>query len=55
MRGGDHWTAIPIHPVLLAAFAVLFLFAENIADQLVLDPIWTPLAFSVIGGLRQSS
>ncbi len=46
-----HWTAIPIHPALLAAFAVLFLFAENIADQLVLDPLWMPLAFSVIGAI----
>ena len=51
MRGGWPWTAIPIHPALLAAFAVLFLFAENIADQLVLDPLWMPLAVSVIGAV----
>ena len=50
-RGGVHWTAIPFHPALLAAFAVLFLFAENIADQLVLDPLLVPLALSVIGAL----
>ena len=51
MRGGWPWTAIPIHPVFLAAFAVLFLLAENIADQLVLDALWMPLAVSVIGAV----
>ena len=40
---------MPLHTALLAAFPVLFLFAENIADQLVLDPLWTPLAVSIGG------
>ena len=44
-------TAIPIHTPLLAAFPVLFLFAENAADQLVLDPMWLPLALSVAGAV----
>jgi hypothetical protein len=48
-RTGLHWTAIPIHTALLAAFPVLFLFAENAADQLALDPVWAPLALSVAG------
>ena len=42
---------MPLHTLLLAAFPVLFLFAENIADQLVLDPVWEPLAVSVAGAL----
>jgi hypothetical protein len=50
-RARAHWTAIPIHTAALAAFAVLFLFAENIADQLVLDPLWMPLAASVVGAV----
>jgi hypothetical protein len=50
-RARVQWTAIPIHTAALAAFAVLFLFAENIADQLVLDPLWMPLAVSVIGAV----
>lgn len=44
-------TALPLHPLLLAAFPVLFLFAENAADQLVLNPLWLPLAASVAGAL----
>ena len=46
---GRQWTALPIHTALLAAFPVLFLFAENITDQLVLDPLWMPLAASLAG------
>lgn len=48
-RAGVTWTAAPLHPVLLAAFPVLFLFAENAADQLVLDALWAPLALSIAG------
>jgi hypothetical protein len=43
------WTAAPVHPVLFAAFPVLFLFAENAADQLVIDPMWGPLAVAIGG------
>lgn len=40
-----------LHPLLLAAYPVLFLFAQNTADQLSFDPLWLPLAASVGGGL----
>lgn len=38
-----------LHPFLVAAFPVLFLFAENIEEQISLQPLWTPL-FIVLGG-----
>ena len=37
-----------LHPFLVGAFPVLFLFAQNIREQLSLDPIWMPLG-AVIG------
>jgi hypothetical protein len=39
--------AVPIHPVLAAAYPVVFLFAVNAAEQLTLDPLWLPLATAV--------
>ncbi len=33
-----------LHPWLVAAFPVLFLFAANLDEQLSLAPLWTPLA-----------
>ena len=45
------WTAIPVHPLLVAAYPVVFLFATNAADQVTLDPMWAPLAMAV-GGAR---
>jgi hypothetical protein len=48
---GFSWTAAPLHAVLLAAFPVLFLFAENAADQLVLDPLWWPLGLAIGGAI----
>ncbi|MEA2650767.1 MAG: hypothetical protein QOI85_488 [Chloroflexota bacterium] len=41
------WTAIPLHPLLAAAYPVVFLFATNAADQVTLDPMWAPLALAV--------
>ncbi len=41
--------ALPIHPLLAAAYPVVFLFATNAADQVTLDPIWRPLALAVGG------
>jgi hypothetical protein len=35
--------AVPIHPVLVAAFPVLFLFAQNAEQQVTLAPLWLPL------------
>ena len=43
------WSSIPIHPLLAAAYPVVFLFATNAADQVTLDPIWRPLAMAVAG------
>ena len=33
-----------LHPFLMAAFPVLFLFAANIREQLSLQPLWMPIA-----------
>lgn len=43
------WTSLPIHPLLAAAYPVIFLFALNIAEQVTLAPLWLPLALAVIG------
>ena len=40
---------MPIHPLLAAAYPVVFLFATNAADQVTLEPIWAPLAIAVGG------
>jgi hypothetical protein len=50
-HAGTGWLSAPVHPLLLAAFPVLFLFSENAADQLVLDPLWLPLLSSIAGAL----
>lgn len=42
------WAA-PIHPLLAAAYPVVFLFAANVADQVTLGPLWVPLAASIGG------
>lgn len=41
------WTALPAHPILIAAFPVLFLFVQNAVQQVTLDPLWVPLAASL--------
>ena len=38
-----------LHPFFLAAYPVLFLFAQNTADQLSFDPVWLPLALALGG------
>lgn len=43
------WSAIPVHPLLAAAYPVVFLFAANAADQVTIAPIWGPLAMAVGG------
>jgi hypothetical protein len=42
-------TALPWHSLLAAAFPVLFLFAENSADQVTLRPLWVPLGVAIAG------
>lgn len=37
----------PLHPLLAAAYPVLFLFAANAADQVTVAPLWLPLAEAV--------
>lgn len=41
------WSALPLHPILMALFPVLFLFVENAIQQVTLDPLWSPLAASL--------
>lgn len=38
---------LPAHPLLVAAYPVVFLFAKNAAEQVSLQPIWTPLLLSI--------
>ena len=42
-------TSIPVHPLLFAAFPILFLFAENAIQQVTLEPLWQPLGAAVAG------
>ncbi|MGI8657707.1 MAG: sulfatase-like hydrolase/transferase, partial [Candidatus Limnocylindria bacterium] len=41
------WGAIPIHPLLIAAYPIVFLYAINAADQVTIEPMLTPLALAV--------
>lgn len=43
--------ALPIHPVLVAAYPVVFLFASNAAEQVSLSPLWGPLWMAVGGAI----
>jgi hypothetical protein len=44
-------TAWVVHPFLLAAYPVLFLFAQNTSDQLSFDPLWMPLGAALLGAV----
>ena len=37
----------PLHPFLVAAYPIVFLFAANADEQVTLDPLWTPLALAL--------
>ena len=39
--------SFPVHPLLAAAYPVVFLFAANAADQVTLEPLWPPLFVAV--------
>jgi len=39
--------SVPIHPLLAAAYPVVFLFATNAEEQVTLGPLWMPLILSV--------
>ena len=45
------WSVVPIHPLLVAAYPVVYLFATNAAEQVTLAPLWGPLAAAVGGAL----
>jgi hypothetical protein len=45
------WSTLPVHAVAVAAFPVLFLFAENAEQQVTLAPLWLPLAVCTAGGI----
>jgi hypothetical protein len=47
--GRVDWATLPVHPLGAAAFPVVFLFAENAADQLTLVPLWGPLGLALLG------
>ncbi len=52
-RGGGGQSRIrplALHSLLAAAYPVLFLFAQNVAEQVTLQPLWLPLGASIIGG-----
>ena len=38
---------VPVHPLLVAAYPVVFLFAENIDQQVSVGPLWAPLALAL--------
>jgi hypothetical protein len=47
-RGLD-WSSVPLHSIALAAYPVLFLFAENAEQQVTLAPLWAPLVITLGG------
>jgi hypothetical protein len=40
---------LPLHPLLAAAYPVVFLFATNAAEQVTLAPLWLPLSLALGG------
>lgn len=45
------WRRLPLHSILLAAYPALYLYAQNTADQVQIDPLWGPLVASVAGAV----
>ena len=48
-RPGIDWSSLPVHPLLAAAYPVVFLFAANAAEQVTPQPLWIPLLLAVSG------
>jgi hypothetical protein len=46
-RSRVDWTSIPIHPFLVAAYPIVFLFAVNVDEQVTLGPLWGPLILAL--------
>jgi hypothetical protein len=49
--GARGWWYWPWHVLLIGGYPVLFLFAENAAQQVNLEPLWAPLAISLAGAV----
>ena len=52
-RGSGGHSGVPpiaLHPLLAAAYPVVFLFAQNVAEQVTLQPLWLPLVAAVLAG-----
>jgi hypothetical protein len=47
--GARGWLSWPWHALMLGAYPVLFLYAQNVDDQVTLDPLWFPLVVCVAG------
>ena len=50
-RGRIDWSSLPIHPLLVAAYPVVFLFATNATEQVTLAPMWSPLVMALGGAM----
>jgi hypothetical protein len=48
-RSATGWLSWPWHVLLLGAYPALFLYAQNVDDQVTLDPLWVPLVICVAG------
>ncbi len=42
---------LPLHPVLFAAYPVLFLFSQNLREQITIEPLLAPLALAVAAAI----
>ena len=47
--GQRRLSELPLHPLLAAAYPVVFLFATNAAEQVTLAPLWVPLGLALAG------
>ncbi|MGH2463263.1 MAG: hypothetical protein ACRDFZ_06530 [Candidatus Limnocylindria bacterium] len=50
-KGATGWWYWPWHVLLIGAYPVLFLFAENADQQVTLEPLWVPLAICLVGAV----
>jgi hypothetical protein len=51
MSGVARARSIPVHPLLVSIYPVVYLFAANAATQVTLDPIWIPLLLAALIGV----
>ncbi len=48
-RSSGGIASVPVHPLLAAAYPVVFLFATNADEQVTLQPLWIPLLVAMAG------